>query len=204
MRGRLLEATVDCLYELGYARTTTIEVAARAGVSRGAQLHHFSTKERLVEVALRHLFDKRTEEFREAFAAVPSGADRLSSAIDILWDKLSNRAFYAWLELVVAARTDEALRPAMTELAARFTEQVHAIVEEFFAPRPGASPAHGPRPLLTFAVLQGLALDRVIWGAGDPRVDGVLDMLKKTLSAGTAAVVNGPDTHALPDYPEGA
>src|SRR5579872_2677392 len=78
MRGRLLEATVDCLYELGYARTTTIEVAARAGVSRGAQLHHFSTKERLVEVA-RHLFDKRTEEFREAFAAVPSGADRLSS-----------------------------------------------------------------------------------------------------------------------------
>src|SRR5580700_1002942 len=38
MRLRLLDAAVDCLHDLGYSRTTTIEVAARAGVSRGAQL----------------------------------------------------------------------------------------------------------------------------------------------------------------------
>src|SRR5277367_4995704 len=68
MRGRLLEATIDCLYELGYSRTTTIEVAARAGVSRGAQLHHFPTKKRLVTIAVRHLLSKRIEEFRLAFS----------------------------------------------------------------------------------------------------------------------------------------
>src|SRR5579885_2239947 len=76
MRSRLLEATIDCLYEVGYSRTTTIEVAARAGVSRGAQLHHFPTKKRLVLVAVRYLLDKRLEEFRDAFAKLPEGADR--------------------------------------------------------------------------------------------------------------------------------
>src|SRR5580700_10650527 len=77
MRERLLDAAIDCLYELGYSGTTTIEVAARAGVSRGAQLHHFPTKEHLVTLAVRHVLAKRLEEFRTAFAALPDGIDKL-------------------------------------------------------------------------------------------------------------------------------
>ena len=38
-RGRLLDATVECLAEIGYARMTTGDVAERAGMSRGAQLY---------------------------------------------------------------------------------------------------------------------------------------------------------------------
>src|SRR5580704_16496580 len=77
MRLRLLDAAVDCLYELGYSGTTTIEVAARAGVSRGAQLHHFPTKEKLVTEAVRHVLAKRLDEFRGAFASLPGGADKV-------------------------------------------------------------------------------------------------------------------------------
>ncbi len=43
-RRRLLDATVACLFERGYAGTTTTELARRAGVSRGAQMHHFPKK----------------------------------------------------------------------------------------------------------------------------------------------------------------
>ena len=46
MRARLLEATVELLVERGYAGTSTTLVSERAGVSRGAQLHHFPTKKR--------------------------------------------------------------------------------------------------------------------------------------------------------------
>ena len=49
---RLLDATVDCLVEHGWAGTTTTVVAARAGVSRGAQLHHYPTKSALVIAAV--------------------------------------------------------------------------------------------------------------------------------------------------------
>ena len=45
MRQRLLEATVDCLVEHGWSGTSTTLVSQRAGVSRGAQLHHFPTKD---------------------------------------------------------------------------------------------------------------------------------------------------------------
>src|ERR1700761_6000673 len=100
MRLRLLEAAVDCLHDLGYSGTTTIEVAARAGVSRGAQLHHFPTKERLVTEAVRSVLAKRLEEFRGSFAGLPA-SDLPGAAIDLLWEKLSGRIFYAWLELVV-------------------------------------------------------------------------------------------------------
>src|SRR3954453_22884836 len=61
MRVRLLDATIDCLVEYGYAGTTTTRVADRAGVTRGAQVHHFPTKADLVTSAIRHLAAKRTE-----------------------------------------------------------------------------------------------------------------------------------------------
>ncbi len=52
---RLLEATVDCLVERGWAGTTTTVIAERAMVSRGAQLHHYPTKAELVAAAVAHL-----------------------------------------------------------------------------------------------------------------------------------------------------
>lgn len=47
-RRRLLEATIDCLVESGWAATTVSVVAERAGVSRGATQHHFPTREDLI------------------------------------------------------------------------------------------------------------------------------------------------------------
>jgi AcrR family transcriptional regulator len=178
MRSRLLEATIDCLYEVGYSRTTTIEVAARAGVSRGAQLHHFPTKKRLVTIAVRHLLEKRLQEFREAFATLPQGADKYSAVIDILWDKTSNRAFYAWLELVVAARTDPGLRKTVVEIADQFSLQVQQTFREFFSPQREHSSPFDVAPVFTFAVMQGLALDHNVWPEGDRRHELVLQALK--------------------------
>ena len=44
MRQRLLDACVECLVERGWSGTSTTLVSQRAGVSRGAQLHHFPTR----------------------------------------------------------------------------------------------------------------------------------------------------------------
>ena len=72
MRARLLEATVELLVERGFAGTSTTLVSERAGVSRGAQLHHFPTKNDLVVAAVEHLTERRGAELAEAF-------DRLSA-----------------------------------------------------------------------------------------------------------------------------
>lgn len=161
-RTRLLDATLECLSELGYARTTTTEIAERGGVSRGAQLHHFPTKAELVTEALLYLFDRRDEEFRAAFAKLPDDIDRAAAAVDILWAIVSGPSFHAWLELAVAARTDPLLKPKLVALNARFTENVTRTFKELF-PRPSdAAPYWDLAPTFTFALLEGLALDAMV------------------------------------------
>ena len=70
-RAALLDATVDCLVEYGYANLTTTRVVERAGVSRGAQVHHFPTKAQLVTEAVRHLAVKRVQEFAQTIPELP-------------------------------------------------------------------------------------------------------------------------------------
>jgi AcrR family transcriptional regulator len=174
-RARLLDATLECLAELGYARTTTTEIAERGGVSRGAQLHHFPTKAELVTEAVAYLFDRRDEEFRAAFAKLPADAERGAAAVDILWSMVSGPTFHAWLELAVAARTDPVMRPKVAALTTRFTENVSRTFHELF-PRPaGHAPYWDLAPPFTFALLEGLALDAMVTPESKD-IDRVLDI----------------------------
>jgi AcrR family transcriptional regulator len=176
-RTRLLDATIECLFELGYAGTTTTVIAERAGVSRGAQLHHFPTKSELVTTAVEHILERRLREFREAFAKIPAGVDRDDAAIDILWSMVSGPTFYAWLELLVAARTDADLRAKMGEIGRRFFDNVELTYQELFPLPEDASAFAKVAPHFTFALLEGLALD-AISHPNDPHHVQVLEALK--------------------------
>ena len=134
-RRRLLDATVDCLFDRGYAGTTTAEIASRAGLSKGAQLHHFPTKEHLVASALEYVFDLRLRASSdpEVIANLPKDRkQRLAAIVDMLVPVYESRVFYAWLELVVASRTDIALRSAVRKVSERYSEQVLEIWKQLF------------------------------------------------------------------------
>src|SRR3954470_22602673 len=111
-RAALLDAAIECLVERGYSSTTTIEIARRAGVSRGAQLHHFPTKAALLTAAVQHLLVRRMEQFRGALAHFDRDADVFDAAIDLLWSMFEGPAFTVWIELWIAARTDPELAAA--------------------------------------------------------------------------------------------
>jgi AcrR family transcriptional regulator len=70
-QSRLLDATADALADLGWAGLSTTEVSRRAGVSRGAQQHHYPQMV-LVAAALEHLLNKLRDEYHEAYAALPN------------------------------------------------------------------------------------------------------------------------------------
>ena len=176
-RARLLDATIECLHDLGYARTSTPEIARRAGLSRGAQLHHFPTKAELVTSAVEHLFDRRHQEFVRAFRERPVEQDPAEAAIDILWSMISGPTFYAWLELVVAARTDPELREPVAALTARLTAVVEQTFRELFPAPAAMNPFYEVAPRFAFALLDGLALERV--HTNDPNAhSAVLQALK--------------------------
>jgi AcrR family transcriptional regulator len=116
MRRRLLDATVDCLVRYGYAGTTTTRVTELAGVTRGAQVHHFPTRADLVAAAVRYLALKRTELAFEKIDAVHRSPDPLDAALDLMWEVHQGPLLYATIEMWVAARTDQELREQLTKV----------------------------------------------------------------------------------------
>ncbi len=127
MRLRLLEATVDLLIERGFSGTSTTLVSERAGVSRGAQLHHFPTKNDLVVAAVEHLTELRGAELAEAVGRLPQGPGRTRAVLRMLGDHFSSPVFTAALELWVAARTDPALLAAVAPLEQRIGRETHRL-----------------------------------------------------------------------------
>ena len=108
-RARLLDATIECLVRYGYAGTTTPRVAEMAGVTRGAQVHHFGSKNDLVIAALQHLAAKRTAAVAGNVADLADTEDPVGKVLDLLWDLHQGPMFIAAVELWVAGRTDPAL-----------------------------------------------------------------------------------------------
>lgn len=109
MRTRLLDATVECLVTHGYSGTTTPRIAEMAGVTRGAQIHHFKSKEDLVVAAIEHLAQQRAQAAIREFGRVDNELDLVSSVLDFLWEAHQGPLFIATMELWVAARTDPVL-----------------------------------------------------------------------------------------------
>ena len=130
MRQRLLEAAVDCLVEFGWSGTSTTLVSQRAGVSRGAQLHHFPTKNDLVLGAVEHLSELRAAELRDAATRLPGGRRRTRAVLDMLADHFTSAVFTAALELWVAARTDQTLHAAVVPLEQRIGREIHRLTVE--------------------------------------------------------------------------
>lgn len=129
MRLRLLEATIDCLVELGWAGTTTTVVSERAGVSRGAQLHHFPSKQELVVAAVEHLSERRRDVMAVSAENLPEQG-RTRAILDVLALQFVSPVFYAALELWVAARSDAELRGAVGPLERRVGREAHAFALE--------------------------------------------------------------------------
>src|SRR5581483_7096505 len=106
MRTRLLDATIECLVTFGYAGTTTQRVVELAGVTRGAQIHHFRSKEDLVVAAIEHLAQQRAQAAIRELGRVQSSSDPVSAMLEFLWEAHQGPMFVATLELWGAARAD--------------------------------------------------------------------------------------------------
>ena len=178
MRARLMEATVECLVEVGFGRTSTTLISDRAGVSRGAQLHHFPTKNALVVAAVAHLTEVRGAELAAAAAAVPP-THRTRDVLRMLGDHFASPVFTAALELWVAARTDPALLEAVEPLEQRVGRETHRMTVELL----GADESRpGVRELVqaTLDLVRGLGLAATI-SDDTRRRNRILDQWARTL-----------------------
>ena len=181
MRQRLLEATIDCLVEHGWSGTSTTLVSQRAGVSRGAQLHHFPTKNDLVLAAVDHLSQTRRDDVLARIERLPRGNRRTREVLEVLAELFTGPLFVAALELWVAARSDETLRAAVSDLEGRFGRAAHRQAVQALGVDESLP---GNRELVqaTLDLVRGLGLADTLTDDGVRRAR-VLDQWAETLDA---------------------
>jgi AcrR family transcriptional regulator len=167
-RARILDAAVSCLIELGHARTTTLVVQERAGVSRGALLHHFPTRADLLAETVAHLFALQLAE-RSNLQIRPG--KRIEQAVRLLWAIMTSTLSIAIQELWTAARTDAELRAALVrhdELV--MSEALHTCAY-IFGPELAAQPGFEPTMRLLISSMRGVAQERVLHPSTSVRND---------------------------------
>jgi len=170
-RRHLLETTVECLVEYGYAGTTTQRVQERAGLSRGALLHHFRSKAELFAAAVGYLAELQLADIGSAGSRTDPDAARARLAA--VRTAMSGPAFQAALELWMAARTDPALRKALLPSQREIGRAVRELLAGEFADRDPHQARVAYESLLM--LLRGLALTSTL--REDPALaDDILDL----------------------------
>ena len=173
----MLDAAVESLIEVGFARTTTLEVQRRAEVSRGALLHHFPSKAELLVAAVDHLAEMRARELKQLASVLPeerAGRARTDAVIGLLWQCFSGSFFQVTMELRTAARTDAELRPVLVvaerQLRDRILAQSRTLFGKDVAEHPGLERALD----LTLQLMIGAAMSSVLHKEGS-LMDDLID-----------------------------
>ena len=167
-RARLLDAVIDSLAERGYHATSTTEVARRSGLTRGAQLHHFGTKERMMVAAVDRLNERsHAEEIAQALDDVPT-EDRVRVALEVLATLVSGAEPQAYAELWVASRD----QPALAEALQANDEVARAAVCSLFGEEllGRAGPRFHELLDVVLYALRGMALDAHLASEDDQRI----------------------------------
>ena len=179
-RARLIEATIRCIVKVGYANTATPQVAAEAGLSRGAMLHHFENGAALIKAAIVELHEKRLRAFRRA---ADTENHEVGALVRTYWRQVQKPTFIAFHELALAARTHaelaRILQPLQIEFRERFNTQALALFPEW---------QDDPQRLdvamtLSQTMLEGMAINLMTGAMAEEMVEPMLTLLENQIRA---------------------
>ena len=184
MRSRLIAATKASLLDSGYARTTAVEVCARAGVTRGALFHHFSGLSELFAATLEEVcaeIGKRSRQASERSA--PRHA--ASAYVETAWAGFGHSDFKIVIEVWLAARNDPSLRKGLDPVIERFRRAATPQLNANLAAKVGRGPDDVVFYRLALEAMIGMALGRAVSSGSKPmgHEGDVIALLKQLASA---------------------
>ncbi|MEQ6179642.1 TetR/AcrR family transcriptional regulator [Mycobacterium tuberculosis] len=123
---RLLQASIDTIIEVGYARASAAVITKRAGVSVGALFRHFETMGDFMAATAYEVLRRQLETFTKQVAEIPADRPALPAALTILRDITAGSTNAVLYELMVAARTDEKLKETLQNVLGQYSAKIHA------------------------------------------------------------------------------
>ena len=127
-RRLILDATITCLNAWGYGGVTNIKVADAAGVSRGAMMHHFPTRQALIIATVEHAYHCLRDFRAEEMAKVPPGMARFRAILDqsLVTQRMPEGT--ALNEVRIGSRSDAEIREAVTPMMSAISEDYVRVV----------------------------------------------------------------------------
>lgn len=164
MIDRLVGATLDALQEYGYHGSSISRIIEKAGVSKGAWSHHFSSKNELIAKAAGEMLKEAVENGKKALLALSDVDEdkRLFVVLDYFWENFEQgRRRDVWIEVYMASRTDHVLRELLSPVIQKFHETLNQVWREYFVviDDSGASPETVMN--LTLYATRGMAIQSI-------------------------------------------
>ena len=133
MRDRLVAATVGCLDELGYAGASISAIQQAAGVSRGAILHHFPSRQALIAATAASLLEAAIRPIRENLEGKRPLPKSIADFLSFHWRRVvDTREGRAFVEILVACRTDRPLEAELSKLFADWDAEIAEFAQKSF------------------------------------------------------------------------
>lgn len=164
-RTAILEATIQCLLELGYANTTTALIANYAKVSRGAMMHHFPSRMSVMRAVIDYLHGLRLREYRELMSDIDDPQRKLTvqavrESVEAAWDYVNLPSFMAYQEMLAASRTDAELRQIIEPVEKDFEKQFLDTVKAVFPHWENLARLEAAHDIVQF-LMKGMALSHM-------------------------------------------
>ncbi|MFJ4654182.1 TetR family transcriptional regulator [Nocardia sp. NPDC088792] len=158
-RALLLDAAIDSLAEVGYASASIADITARAGVTRGAQLHHFHTRQELIAQTIDHLTERQREALQRRTRTLAATASAGEVLVEYVTAPFAGKLGKASVELYVGIANDRTLRRNMLRVQHDLTvELLDACAERVEVSRERLEAAFW----LTINLVRGATLDEMV------------------------------------------
>ncbi len=190
----LLDATIDSLIVMGYAKSTTQWIANKAGLTRGAQIYHYPNKQDLIVAATDLLFKSFIDDVIVLATSTRENDLDMNAFIEGIWERFfAGRFFYASLELIVAARNDEALKKRLIPLIRELHQTLDEIWNRYFHDTSLSVARIDTLLNLTLCLFRGMAVQAVL--REDPSyyrelIDAWKDILPKLVTEESGNIVD--------------
>jgi AcrR family transcriptional regulator len=166
-RTRILKAAANLIRKRGYARFRTAEVAQEAGLSRGAQLHHFPTKDSLVVATLEYVFEQAQVLSRRRASAVNRPRDLIEAVIEDAREFFFSEHFMVAIDIVLSTSTDQSVRKQVLDISRKARRPVETAWTGALAASGVPGQLASDIVALTLSLVRGMAL-RTLWD-NDPK-----------------------------------
>lgn len=163
-RQAIIDATVQCLVNDGYAALTTRRVAERAGIAQSTVMHHFETREALLIEAVTQAALGLAERALERIDLAGLRSPRHREAVlDEAWLEFTSPQALAAAQLWAAVWSEPELAPVLRQLEERVTAIIVDTARTLF---PALTDDARLPALLDAAVslIRGLVLAIPVWG----------------------------------------